>query len=102
LRQLLDAGLDIQYQPPPFIHSKLLLIDNNYSLIGSANIDARSLRLNYELGVELFSEDVNARLSRYFEDRASRSTPINAEQLRKRSIPVRLRDSLFWLFSPYL
>lgn len=102
LRQLLDAGLNIQYQPPPFIHSKLLLIDNNYSLIGSANIDPRSLRLNYELGVELFSEDVNAKLSRYFEDRATRSTPINAEQLRNRSIPVRLRDSLFWLFSPYL
>lgn len=102
LRQLLDAGLDVRYQPPPFIHSKLLLIDDTYSLIGSANIDPRSLRLNYELGVELFSADVNAALSRYFEERAARASAISAEQLRKRNIPTRLRDSIFWLFSPYL
>jgi cardiolipin synthase A/B len=102
LRQLLEVGLDIRYQPPPFVHSKLLLIDDVYSLIGSANIDPRSLRLNYELGVELFSADVNATLSRYFEDRAVRANPVSADQLRKRSIPIRIRDSIFWLFSPYL
>jgi cardiolipin synthase A/B len=102
LRQLLDAGLDIRYQPPPFIHSKLLMVDNTYTLIGSANIDPRSLRLNYELGVELFSADVNAELGQYFAERAVRSERISAEQIRKRSLPVRLRDSFFWLFSPYL
>jgi len=54
LRQLLESDLDIRYQPAPFVHSKLLLVDDNYALVGSANIDPRSLRLNYELGLEIF------------------------------------------------
>lgn len=102
LRQLIEAGLDIRYQPAPFVHSKLLLIDDSYTLIGSANIDPRSLRLNYELGVELFSSEVNANVSNYFANKASRSVPIRLEHLNKRSLPVRIRDSLAWLFSPYL
>lgn len=102
LRQLLEAGLDIRYQPAPFVHSKLLLIDGDYTLIGSANIDPRSLRLNYELGVELFSDEVNARVSAYYAGKAEQSTPIRLADLYQRSLPVRIRDSLAWLFSPYL
>lgn len=102
LRQLLEAGLDIRYQPAPFVHSKLLLIDDYYTLIGSANIDPRSLRLNYELGVELFSEAVNARVSTYYKHKAKEAVRIRRKDLRNRSLPIRLRDSLAWLFSPYL
>jgi cardiolipin synthase A/B len=102
IRQLLEAGLDIRMQPAPFVHSKLLLIDNQYSLIGSANIDQRSLRLNYELGVEIFSDQVNASLCAYFRERESKCTPLTLEQINQRSIPVKLRDSIAWLFSPYL
>lgn len=102
LRQLLEAGLDIRYQPAPFVHSKLLLIDDSYTLIGSANIDPRSLRLNYELGVELFSRDVNDRIGAYYASKAERATPVTLEDLDRRSLPTRIRDSLAWLFSPYL
>lgn len=102
LRQLLETGLDIRYQPAPFVHSKLLVVDDNYTLIGSANMDPRSLRLNYELGVELFCGEVNARVSAYFVSKASQSASITLESLNQRSLPVRIRDSLAWLFSPYL
>lgn len=102
LRQILEHTIDIRYQPPPFIHSKLLLVDDNYSLIGSANMDPRSLRLNYELGVELFSEDMNRRLADYFDSKAEAASPVTREQILNRSLPTRLRDSLAWLFSPYL
>ncbi|HBN15743.1 MAG: cardiolipin synthase [Gammaproteobacteria bacterium] len=102
VRQLLESGLDIRYQPPPFVHSKLLLIDDEYALIGSPNIDPRSLRLNYELGVEVFSRPFNESLRQYFELRAEVSEPITLNWLRERSLLIRLRDSLAWLFSPYL
>lgn len=102
VRQLLEAGLDIRMQPAPFVHSKLLLIDDQYALIGSANIDQRSLRLNYELGVEIFSEKVNATLREYFRLREQLSTAITLEHINQRSLPVKLRDSIAWLFSPYL
>jgi cardiolipin synthase len=84
------------------VHSKLLLIDGQYSLIGTANIDQRSLRLNYELGVEVFSANVSKTLQDYFYERQTRCTPITLEQIEQRSLPVKLRDSIAWLFSPYL
>lgn len=102
IRQLLEAGIDIRYLPAPFVHSKLLLVDDQYALIGSANIDPRSLRLNYELGVEIFSPTVNRRLRDYVERKTSTATPVTLMDLEKRSLPEKLRDSLAWLFSPYL
>jgi cardiolipin synthase len=84
------------------VHSKILLIDNQYSLIGSANIDQRSLRLNYELGVEIFSASVNTALQQYFNEREVKCTPVTLEQIEQRSLPVKIRDSIAWLFSPYL
>lgn len=102
VRQLLEAGLDIRYQPPPFVHSKLLLIDDDYTLIGSANMDPRSLRLNYELNVELFSAEVNTYIRKNFETRAEAAERVSLDDINSRSLPVRIRDSLAWLFSPYL
>jgi cardiolipin synthase A/B len=102
LRQLLESDLDIRYQPAPFVHSKLLLVDDNYALVGSANIDPRSLRLNYELGLEIFSAQVNAQLCEYFMRRSAIATPVTLQAINSRSLPVKLRDSLVWLFSPYL
>lgn len=102
LKQLLESGLDIRYQPAPFVHSKLMLIDGEYALIGSANMDPRSLRLNYEMGLEIFSKTVAGSLRDYFVARAERSRLVTLEQVNNRTLPVRLRDSLAWLFSPYL
>lgn len=102
LRQILKYDVEVFYQPPPFVHSKLLLIDDQYALIGSANLDPRSLRLNYELGVELFSSDLNVQLSGYFSARREQARRVTREEIERRSVPERLRDSLAWLFSPYL
>lgn len=44
--------MKIYRQPPPFAHTKLLLIDGEYTLLGSANLDPRSLNLNFELVME--------------------------------------------------
>ncbi|MDP1931219.1 MAG: phospholipase D-like domain-containing protein [Gammaproteobacteria bacterium] len=102
LRTILEHDIAVYYQPPPFIHSKLLLIDGQYSLIGSANLDPRSLRLNYELGVELFSPDVNQQLSQYVLAKRGISRRVTKTEIESRSLPERIRDSIAWLFSPYL
>ena len=102
LRLILETDLYIAYQVSPFIHSKILLIDEQYTLIGSANMDPRSLRLNYELGVELFSAETNQQLSEYFLGRRANATQVTKEEIANRSLPERLRDSIAWLFSPYL
>lgn len=102
LTELLGWGVEAYYQPAPFCHSKLLCVDDEYCLIGSANLDPRSLRLNFELGIEVFSERLGNDLRRHIESVVTESTPITYEGLSSRSVPVRLRDSMAGLFSPYL
>lgn len=102
LWELLYQDVEIRYQPPPFSHAKLLVIDREYAQIGSANWDPRSLRLNFELQVELFDAAIAATLAGRIDAAAERGRPITLDEVDGRSLPVRLRDSICWLFSPYL
>jgi cardiolipin synthase A/B len=102
LMELLRWGVEAYYQPAPFCHSKLLCIDDNYSLVGSANLDPRSLRLNFELGIEVFCNRLNRELREHFDSVVAASSPISFEHLVARSTAVRLRDSLASLMTPYL
>ena len=63
VRPLLQRGCRIWLNPPPFDHSKLMVVDGEWSLIGSANWDARSFRLNFELNVELYDPALAAVLA---------------------------------------
>lgn len=102
LFELLEHNTQIYFQPPPFAHSKLLLIDDEYALVGSANIDPRSLRLNFEFNVEVFDPETVAELVHHFDKSREQAQKISLEDMDKRTLPIRLRDSFFRLFSPYL
>ena len=102
LWELLYYHIQVFYQPPPFAHSKLFLVDDDYALIGSANIDPRSLRLNFELGVEIYDQKLVSELTDHFEKTIETSRPVTLDEVDGRSLPVRTRDALCWLFSPYL
>jgi len=102
LWELLERGVKIYYQPPPFVHTKLVIIDEYYTHIGSANIDPRSLRLNFELVVEIFDTPLAEILTKHVETVIEQSQPVTLEDVDGRSFPARLRDSLAWLLSPYL
>lgn len=102
LWQLLQKGVRVYYQPPPFVHSKLFIVDDHYAQVGSANIDPRSLRLNFELAVEVYGEQVADVLSPHFYQCLSKSREVTFEEVEARSIPIRIRDAFVWLFSPYL
>lgn len=102
LHELLTRSVKIYYQPPPFSHTKLFVIDDAYAVIGSANIDPRSLRLNFELGVEVYDAALVKRFAGHIVDTLARSRRYTSEDDRNRSLPGRIRDSFAWLFSPYL
>ena len=99
---LLRAGVRIWLQPPPFAHTKLLAVDGYYSQIGSANLDARSLHLNFELNMEVFDRHFHDLLADHVDNAIRHGTEITLAGLARRPLPVRLRDAACWLFSPYL
>ena len=102
LPQLLQVGADVRLQPGAFVHTKLLLIDNAYAQIGSANMDSRSLRLNFELNVEVFDTAFVKNMADFFDRNFLAGVPVRLEELERASFLPRLRDAVCWLFSPYL
>ncbi len=102
LPTLLRNGVRIYFQPPPFAHTKLLLLDDYYVQIGSANFDARSLRLNFELNVECFDSSFAREMQSYFNSVKKRSEEYSLEKAQNVNILLRLRNAASWIFSPYL
>jgi cardiolipin synthase len=102
LWELLQSGIRVFYQPEPFVHSKLFIVDGLWSLIGSANLDPRSLRLNFELNLETYDCEFNGMLEEHYLETLSRSKEISLEEVDGRPLPEKLRDGVAKLFSPYL
>lgn len=100
LRPLLDAGCRVWLAAPPFNHSKLMTVDQSWSLIGSTNWDLRSLRLNFELGIEVYDQDLAAALDHRIEAWPRRR--LLAVELDRRHTLIKLRDAAFHLLQPYL
>jgi cardiolipin synthase len=100
--QLLERGCRIWHSPPPFDHSKVVLVDDAWTLVGSTNWDPRSLRLNFELNFECYERELNARMRGWFQRRLEVSTAVTKADIEGSSLPQRLRDGAARLFSPYL
>ena len=97
---LLSAGVRIWRSPPPFHHSKSMVVDGQWCLIGSTNWDIRSFRLNFELCMEVYDAELAEMLTDLM--RQVRDAPLTQDDLNARSLPVRLRDAAARLMLPYL
>ena len=97
---LLKDGVRIWRNPPPFEHTKLLVVDSGWCMIGSANWDMRSLRLNFELNVEVYDPDLAAELEAIMAARMH--TRLTDRELTSQPLPIRLRDAATRLLVPYL
>ncbi len=97
---VLSDGVRIWRCPPPFRHSKIVVVDGEWSLIGSCNWDMRSFRLNFELCVEIYDRTLATALSELME--RSRGPALTQADLDARPRPTRLRDAATRLLLPYL
>jgi cardiolipin synthase len=85
-----------------FDHSKLLSVDGVWAYIGSSNLDARSLRLNFEIDVEVLDAGFAAEIEARIGSAIASAAPVTIETLRARPFIGRLFDRVLWLGSPYL
>lgn len=102
LWQVLTHGCRVYETPAPFDHSKVMVVDDAWSLVGSANWDPRSLRLNFEFNVECYGTDFADELNRFIDVKIQRCVQLTTEDLNRRSLPAKLRDGVARLFKPYL
>jgi len=91
--RLLDSGVEIYEYQAGLLHAKTMAIDGAWAMVGSANMDNRSLALNNEISVVAYDRDVAGRLENVFEEDVSHSRPIDARQWQARSFWKR-----FWEF----
>ena len=100
--ELAAAGVEVYRREPPFVHSKLLVLDDVWATIGSANADPRSFHLNYELNLGIVGGEAVAQIVTEFEAQMARSELLPADWHAGRS-PVQRAWSSFWaLWSPLL
>jgi len=100
--QVLERGCHIWLTPPPFDHSKLMIVDNHWVLIGSANWDMRSLRLNFELNVECYGRDFALQMGKIVDRKLKGAREVMLEQVDKRPLAIKLLDATTRLFAPFL
>jgi cardiolipin synthase len=99
---LVRRGVRVYLQEAPFSHAKLFVIDGRYAHVGSVNVDTRSLRLNFEIAVEVYDSDFCGELAAFIAKYAGAVLPLTLESVEAVSLPERIRDALCWLISPYL
>lgn len=102
LDELIRVGCRVWLGPPPFNHSKLMLVDDCWALVGSSNWDSRSLILNFEFNVECQGAELVKQLGAIFAVELAQARRLTLDDLQNRNIFVKLRDGIARLFTPYL
>ena len=97
---LLKNTVRIWLSKPPFNHSKLMVVDGVWSFVGSSNLDIRSLRLNFEMNMEVYDIALAEELEAFI--KSHQNDQLTLTVLNRRPYYVKISDSCARLFMPYL
>ena len=99
---MLEAGVKVYQYAPGMMHSKFVLVDGEWASVGSANMDNRSLLLNFEANCQLFDAALVAELERAFLNDLDVSVRIDPEVFAARPFVARMAENAARLMSPIL
>ncbi len=103
IEEVLLSGVEVYYyEKYRFVHSKVITVDNIFASIGSANLDQRSLNINFEINALIYNKDVVAQINKDFLNDLSFSKRIYYEDIKNKHILLRGAESLARLLSPIL
>ena len=100
--QTLKGGCRIWRATGAFNHSKLMTVDDRWAYVGSSNLDPRSLRLNFEIDLEVLDAGFASTVGNKLQSVLSSAEPVTLADLRAKPFTTRLLNKIFWLGSPYL
>jgi cardiolipin synthase len=99
---LIDAGVEVCEYQPGIVHAKTLVADSQVALVGSANMDLRSFRLNFEVHTLVHDESTAAALRAEFERNMAQSRQVDATSWLARGWSPRVKEGAARLVSPLL
>lgn len=99
---LLKAGAKIFIYENGFLHAKKIVIDDEVATVGTANIDVRSFKLNFEVNAFIYDKNKAHELAELFEQDLLVSTELTLEAYRNRSVGIQIKESIANLISPIL
>jgi cardiolipin synthase len=102
LEELLREGCRIFLTASPFDHSKIMVVDQYWVLLGSANWDSRSLALNFEFNVECYDSHLAQAMEVIFQVKKATARELSLQEIISKNLILKLRNRFFRLFSPYL
>lgn len=100
--ELLSAGVKIHEFEGGLLHTKSVVVDELYCLVGTVNLDMRSLWLNFELTLAIDSIPFTKTMSDLQQTYIAHSTPVILEEWKNRKVHYRFLERMFFLFSPLL
>ncbi|PRX57223.1 cardiolipin synthase [Flagellimonas meridianipacifica] len=98
----LKAGIKLYLYPKGFMHSKVVIIDDNLVSVGTANLDDRSLHQNYEVNALVYDKRICQQMKEQFLVDCEKSIRLNYEEYKQRGWPTRILEGTAKLMSPLL
>jgi len=102
MTQLLAAGVSVFLYQKGFLHAKVMVIDDGFSTVGTANMDYRSFDLNYEVNTYMYNPELAAELCNQFEEDKLECIQLELATWRNRPLRKKLKESLSRLLAPLL
>lgn len=99
---LYSRGIDIYYYRPGMLHSKLLLVDDRFFLLGSSNVDYRSFMYQFDINLLGTHARIHQALKKYFFETLRNSIPFNYYEWKKRSSFKKIFEMVLMLIRKYL
>jgi cardiolipin synthase len=100
--EMLKVGARVYIYNNGFIHAKTIVVDEEIASVGTANIDVRSFRLNFEVNAFLYDEGIAEHMARVFDKDIAVSHQLTYEEYLKRPNWIKIKESISRLLSPIL
>lgn len=100
--ELIEAGVQIYQYTPGFVHAKMFVSDNDTAVVGTINLDYRSLYLNFECGTFIYKNRVVGAIEKDFQDTLHVSRKITLMDVKNRSVKTKVAGNIFRMIAPLL